>query len=99
MPKENIYRIRSGRKTHKNGNVSHFYHICKPNVPDFYSSLFISNRSKNSLAYGKRIGYILTKFFNFLQERGFEYWNATDQDVKAYMLYIINFDPKTGEIS
>ncbi|MDM5271204.1 tyrosine-type recombinase/integrase [Sulfurovum sp. zt1-1] len=93
------YRIRTARKTHKNGHISNFYFICKPNIPDFYSSLFIANRSKNSLQYGKRVGYILIKFFNFLQDRGVEYWNATDEDVKAYMLYIINFNTNTGEIS
>ncbi len=93
-----MYRVVNGRKTHKNGNISHFYFIGTPNIPDFYSSLFISNRSKNSLEYGKRVGYRLAKFFNFLSERGTQYWNATDADIKAYMLYIINFDVKTGEI-
>ncbi|MDP2849489.1 MAG: site-specific integrase [Sulfuricurvum sp.] len=93
-----IYRIKNGRKRHKNGNISHFYFICTPNIPDFYSSLYVSNRSKNSLEYGKRVGYGLVKYFNFLSERGIQYWNATDEDVKAYMLYIINFDVKTGEI-
>ncbi len=94
-----MYHVRNGRKKHRNGNITHFYHICNPNVPDYYASLYVGNRSKNSLEYGKRIGYILTKFFNFLQKRDVEYWNATDEDVKAYILYIINFDPKTGEIS
>lgn len=93
-----MYMVVNGRKTHKNSDISHFYFIGAPNIPDFYSSLFISNRSKNSLEYGKRVGYSLVKFFNFLSERDIQYWNATDADIKAYMLYIINFDVKTGEI-
>ena len=93
-----MYRIQRGRKSHKNGNISNFYFICRPNVPDFYSSLFVSNKSKNSLEYGKRVGYSLTKYFNFLLKRNVEYWNATDSDIKAYMLYLINFDTKKDEI-
>lgn len=95
---QNKYRVRSGRKTHKNKNISDFYFICRPNVPDFYASLFISNRSKNSIEYGKRVGHSLAKFFNFLLERNTEYWEATDSDIKAYMLDMINFDQKSGEI-
>lgn len=93
-----MYQLRYGRRTHNNGTITHFYFICKPNIPDFYSSLFVSNRSKNSLKYGKLVGHILVKFFNFLLERNLEYWNATDTDIKAYILYIINFDSKSCEI-
>jgi len=93
-----MYCVRDGRKTHKKGFVSTFYFICRPNIPDFYASLFVANRSKNSLAYGKNVGYRLTKFFNFLLDRNTEYWEATDIDIKAYMLELINFDQKSGEI-
>lgn len=93
-----MYKLQRRKKVHKNGRVDEFYHICKPNIPDFYSSLYVSNKSKNSLNYGKGIGYILVKYFNFLLERGVEYWNASDGDVKAYMLYIINFDTKKNEL-
>lgn len=96
---KNIYRIREGRKDHANGNISNFYYVCKPNVPDFYASLFVSNHSKNSIKYGKLVGYSLTKFFNFLLDRNTEYWEATDNDIKAYMLNIINFDQKSGELT
>ncbi|QOP44187.1 site-specific integrase [Sulfurimonas sediminis] len=93
-----MYKLQKGKKVHKNGRADEFYHICKPNIPDFYSSLYVSNKSKNSLDYGKGIGYILVKYFNFLLDRNVEYWNASDEDVKAYMLYIINFDIKKNEI-
>jgi len=93
-----MYRIRSGRKTHKNGGVSNFYFICRPNIPDFYASLFVANRSKNSIRYGKSVGYRLTKFFNFLLDRNIEYWEATDIDIKAYIMELINFAQKSGEI-
>ena len=92
------YRVRAGRKTHKKGGVSVFSFICKPNVPDFYASLFVANRSKNSIRYGESVGYRLAKFFNFLLSRNTEYWEATDTDIKAYMMDIINFDQKSGEI-
>jgi len=94
-----MYCIRNGRKKLKNGNIVHFNFICNPNVPDYYSSLFIGNHSKNSMGYGKRIGYMLVNFFNFLQKKDTQYWNATDKDIKAYMLYIINFDSKTEEMT
>lgn len=93
-----MYRIREGKKTHSNGKVTCFIFVCNPNVPDFYSSLFVANHSKNSLKYGKQVGGTLVRYFNFLEQRDIKYWNATDQDVKAYLLYIINFDPKTGDI-
>ncbi len=93
-----MYRIRNGKKIHKRGGVSNFYFICRPNVPDFYASLFVANRSKNSIRYGKSVGYRLSKFFNFLLDRDTEYWEATDIDIKAYMLEMINFDQKSGEI-
>lgn len=95
---KNKYHVRAGRKTHERGGISNFHFICKPNVPDFYASLFVANRSKNSIRYGKSVGYRLTKFFNFLLDRKTEYWEATDIDIKAYMMELINFDQKSGEI-
>ena len=92
------YRLREGRKTHKRGGISTFYFVCRPNVPDLYPSLFVANHSKNSIRYGKSIGYRLTRFFNFLLDRNTEYWEATDSDIKAYMMELINFDQKSGEI-
>ena len=41
------YVLKKARKKYENGKIANFSFICKPNIPDFYSSLYISNKSKN----------------------------------------------------
>jgi site-specific recombinase XerD len=72
--------------------------ICKPNVPDFYASLFVNNKSKNSFEYGRTLGNRLVKFLNFLLENNVQYWEANDEHIKAFFLKLINFNLKTNEI-
>jgi integrase len=93
-----LYQLRKGRKKYKNNEVVIFLMICKPNIPDFYTSLFINNKSKNSFEYGRTLGNRLVKFLNFLFENNVEYWEATDEHIKAFFLKMINFNTKTNEI-
>jgi integrase len=93
-----LYKLRKGKKKYKNNEISLFHMICRPNVPDFYTSLFINNKSKNSFEYGRVIGNRLVKFLNFLLENNVEYWEATDEQVKAFFLKMINFNIKTNEL-
>ena len=72
--------------------------VCKPNVPDFYLSLFVNNKSKNSFAYGKQTAHKLIKFCNFLLDYNIEYWETTDEHIKSFFLKLINFNLKTNEI-
>jgi integrase len=93
-----MYRLRKGRKKYKNNEVSLFHMVCKPNIPDFHTSLFINNKSKNSFEYGRTLANRLIKFLNFLLENNVEYWEATDEHIKAFFLRMINFNTKTNEI-
>jgi len=93
-----MYKLRKGRKKYKNNNIVFFNMVCKPNVPDFYISLFVNNKSKNSFGYGVQAAHKLIKYLNFLLEHSIEYWEATDEHVKAFFLRLINFNTKTNEI-
>lgn len=93
-----MYQLRKGRKKYKNNEVSLFHMVCKPNIPDFYTSLFVNNKSKNSFEYGRTLANRLIKFLNFLLENNVEYWEATDEHIKAFFLKMINFNTKTNEI-
>lgn len=78
--------------------MEEFNLVCKPNAPDFYTSLYVSNKSKNSKEYGITIANRLIRFLNFLFENKVEYWNAKDEHIQSFFLKLINFDYKTNKI-
>lgn len=93
-----MYKLRICKKRDNKENIVEFNLICKPNVPDFYTSLFISNKSKNSKKYGQKTANKLIRFLNFLFENKVDYWNANDEHIQSFFLKLINFDTKSNNI-
>ena len=75
-------------------NENMFYVICKNDIPDFYLSLYLKQKSINSIETAKTYGEKITFYLNFLNKKKIDYKEANIEVIKNFFLYLLNFDAK-----
>ncbi len=73
-----------------NNNI--FYVICFNDIPDFYLSLYLKQKSINKTKTPKTYGEKLTFFLNYHYKQNINYSEIDLQSIQKFFLYLINFN-------
>lgn len=83
------YKVEKAILESISGNEEERWYITKDGLPEYLVNDFIESKSMKKISTGRKYAYSLSKFLNFIGDKGIHYTSCTTIQAKHYVRYLI----------